>query len=345
MNQIAPKIIRQVFVLLLIVLCGSLIFSKMLPYLSGVLGAITFYILLRKIMKRLVTKYKWKPPLAALSLMLGSFILVMIPLSGFGIMLVNKISDLASNSERVIEAFKTQIGRVKFKTGIDINSQIDTEAVTSWLSNNVQTMVGDTFNLFIAIGLMYFMLYFMLTNRTKLRESLRSYIPMNTENLSEIGREIQAMVKSNAIGIPLVAIAQGIIALIGFLIFGIEEPFFWFVIVTIGSMIPFIGTFVGIIPVFILSLSSGDSFQAWGILIYGIVVVGSTDNIIRLYVLQKLDDVHPLITLIGVIVGVPLFGFIGLIFGPLLVSIFMALVRIYTKEYGKSLPSESEERL
>ena len=64
--------------------------------------------------------------------------------------------------------------------------------------------------------------------------------------------------------------------------------------------------------------------------------MGSTDNIIRLYVLQKIDNVHPLITLIGVIVGVPLFGFIGLIFGPLLVSIFMALVKIYKDEYGKS---------
>src|SRR5690606_37509273 len=125
-------------------------------------------------------------------------------------------------------------------------------------------------------------------------------------------------------------------ALIGFLIFGTEDPFFWFVIVTISSMIPFVGTLLGILPVFLLTLSSGDNFAAWGILIYGFVVVGSTDNIIRLYVLKKLDDVHPLITLIGVIVGVPLFGFIGLIFGPLLISLFIVIVKIYRKEYGKN---------
>jgi predicted PurR-regulated permease PerM len=81
-------------------------------------------------------------------------------------------------------------------------------------------------------------------------------------------------------------------------------------------------------------MSSGDVFGAWGILIYGIVVVGSTDNIIRLFILQKLDNVHPLITLIGVIVGIPLFGFIGLIFGPLLVSLSLIIVRIYKKEYA-----------
>ncbi|MBU2928404.1 AI-2E family transporter [Winogradskyella psychrotolerans] len=344
MTQIAPKIIRQVFILLLILLFGSLIFREMLPYLTGVLGAITFYILLRKVMKRLVNQYNWNATLAALTLMLGSFVVIMVPLTGFGIMIGNKVSDVADNSGKVINAFKEQVGQLKFKTGFDVNSQIDTEAITSWLSNSAQSMVGDTFNLLVAIGLMYFMLYFMLTNRKELRQSLRDYIPMNNSNIAEIGKEVQAMVKSNAIGIPLVAIAQGIIALIGFLIFGIEDPLFWFVIVTIGSMIPFIGTFVGIIPVFILTLSSGQTAQAWGILIYGVVVVGSTDNIIRLYVLKKLDDVHPLVTLIGVIVGVPLFGFIGLIFGPLLISIFMALVKIYTEEYGKTLDSAPEEQ-
>jgi predicted PurR-regulated permease PerM len=168
---------------------------------------------------------------------------------------------------------------------------------------------------------------------------------MHRGNLKEIGIEVQAMVRSNALGIPLVAVAQGIVALIGFLIFGIEDPFFWFVIVTIGSMIPFVGTLVGILPVFVLTLSTGHSFQAWGILIYGFVVVGSTDNIIRLYVLKKLDNVHPLVTLIGVIVGVPLFGFIGLIFGPLLISLFMVIVRIYRKEYGKEDSVTQEERL
>jgi predicted PurR-regulated permease PerM len=336
MNQIAPKIIRQIFVLLLIILFGSLIFREILPYLSGVLGAITFYILLRKVMKTLVHKYLWKPSLAAITLMLASFVTVLIPLTGFGYMLGNKLSEAADNSKKVINAFKEQLGRLEAKTGFDINSQIDTQGITSWLSESLQSMAGNTFNLFIAIGLMYFMLYFMLTNRKELRQSLRHYIPMNNDNIAEIGKEVQTMVKSNAIGIPLVALAQGLIALIGFLIFGIEDPLFWFVIVTIGSMIPFVGTFVGIIPVFILTLSTGESTQAWGILIYGIVVVGSTDNIIRLFVLKKLDDVHPLITLIGVIVGVPLFGFIGLIFGPLLISIFMALVKIYTEEYGKT---------
>jgi predicted PurR-regulated permease PerM len=138
------------------------------------------------------------------------------------------------------------------------------------------------------------------------------------------------------LGIPLVAIFQGIIALIGYLILGVPDPFFWFVITAIGSMIPFIGTAIGIIPVVILLIAQGDNWQAIAMLIYGFVVVGSTDNLIRLYILDRLAAVHPLITLFGVIVGVQLFGFIGLIFGPLLISLFLLILKIYKKEYGNA---------
>ena len=344
-KQIPPQIIRQVFVILLVLLIGSLIFRELLPYLTGVLGAITIYVLMRKWMTKLVNKKKWNPSLAAGFLMFLSFVGILIPIAGIILMLTNKIGDAVQNSAEVIRALKEQLGKIEDYVGYDLNSQIDPSAITGWISENLQSLAGGTFNAFIAIGLMYFMLYYMLTNRSDLRESLKEYIPMDRGNLKEIGVEVQAMVRSNALGIPLVAVAQGIVALIGFLIFGIDDPFFWFVIVTIGSMIPFVGTLVGILPVFVLTLSTGHSFQAWGILIYGFVVVGSTDNIIRLYVLKKLDNVHPLVTLIGVIVGVPLFGFIGLIFGPLLISLFMVIVRIYRKEYGKEDTPTDEERL
>lgn len=342
MNQIPAKVIRQVFVILLLLFMGSLIFREMLPYLTGVLGAVTIYVLFRKWMATLVKKKRWKPSLAALLIMFLSFAGILVPIGGVIWMLSNKIGKAVNNSEQVVNAFKDQLSKVEHYLGFDIASQIDTSAITSWLSENLQNVVGGTFNAFIAIGLMYFLLYYMLTNRRELRESLIDYLPLDNDNLKEVGAEMQSVVRSNAIGIPLVAIAQGIIALIGFLIFGVQEPFFWFVIVTIGSMIPFVGTFIGIIPVFLISLSSGDTFQAWGILIYGIVVVGTTDNVIRLYALKKLDDVHPLITLIGVIVGVPIFGFIGLIFGPLLISLFIALVQVYKKEYGEQVTETQE---
>ncbi|MCM4151113.1 AI-2E family transporter [Arenibacter sp. N53] len=334
MKPIGSSIIRQLFIILLILLLGGLIFQAILPYFTGILGAITIYVLLRGPMANLV-KRGWHPDLAAAVLLVVSFVCILLPISGIIVMLGSKISNAAQNSEKVISALKSQLGKWESQLGYDLTSEIDASAISTWLSKNLQGFAGGTFTMFIAIGIMYFMLYYMLTNRRELRESLFKYIPISKENLKIIGEEVRAMVRSNALGIPLVALAQGVVALIGFLVFGINSPFFWAVIVAIGSMIPFIGSLLGILPVFILSLSYGSSFQAWGILLYGFIVVGATDNLFRLFILKKLDNVHPLITLIGVIIGVPIFGFIGLIFGPLLISLFLIIVRMYKKEYAK----------
>lgn len=331
-KPIPQHIIQQIFVLLLILLIGGLIFRELLPYFSGVLGAITIYVLMRGWMLRLVRK-GWNPNLAASLLIVISIVGILLPVTGVIMMLGNKIGNAVQNSEKVVRALKEQLGTWETEFDFNLASEIDVSAISSWLTNNLQSVAGSTFDIFIAVGLMYFILFYMFTNRRLVKNSVGDYVPISKSNLKVIGYEIQAMVRSNALGIPLVALAQGIIALIGFFIFGIQDPFFWFVIVTIGSMIPFVGTLIGILPVFILELSSGNNFSAWGILLYGLIVVGSTDNIIRLYVLKRLDNVHPLITLIGVIVGVPLFGFIGLIFGPLLISLFLVIVNIYRKEY------------
>lgn len=313
---------------------GTLIFQEILPYLSGVLGAITIYVILQKPMKYLVEK-GWYANLAALALMLASFLCIMIPIAGLGLMMGSKVQYAVDNSQKVINAGKDQLGMVESYFNIDMASEIDTGSITSWISDKLQNFAGGTFNMVISITLMYFLLFFMLTNRKKLKESLFDYIPIKDENLKTIDKETSANVKANALGIPLVAIGQGFVGLIGFLIFGVSDPFFWAAIVTVGSMIPFVGSALGTIPVFLLALSNGDTFQAWGILIYGLVAIGATDNVFRLYILKRLDDVHPLITLVGVLVGVPLFGFIGLIFGPLLVSLFLIVIRIYKKQYGE----------
>lgn len=173
MNQIAPQLIRQVFLILIILLVGSMIFVEMLPYLMGILGAITIYILLRKWMVYLEQTRKWKPAIAASVLMLFSFVVILLPIAGIVMMLGNKIGDAVSNSEEVIKAFKDQITKIEYYVGYDLSSKIDAESAAGWVSENVQVFVGSTFNAFIAIGLMYFMLYYMFTNRRILKDSLK----------------------------------------------------------------------------------------------------------------------------------------------------------------------------
>lgn len=335
MNRLKPSLVRQLFVLLLILFLLILIFKEILPYLSGVLGAITLHVILRKKMTKLVEN-GWRPAVAASFLMFLSFIGILVPITLTVIMLTSKIGKAVANSEKVVQAIKNQINAAEIYFGYDLSQSIDTARVANWLSNNLQSLGVGTFNAVIAIGIMYFMLYYMLIHRDELKNLMISYIPLGEDNLRVIGIEGDELVKSNALGIPLVAFFQGLVALIGFLIVGVSDPLFWFVITAIGAMIPFIGTAVGILPVAILLFSQDLQWQGIFILIYGFLVVGITDNILRLYILNRLASVHPLITLFGVVVGVPLFGFIGLIFGPLLVSLFLLILKIYKHEYGKT---------
>ncbi|NIJ45569.1 putative PurR-regulated permease PerM [Wenyingzhuangia heitensis] len=333
MKTISSQIIRQLFVLILILTIGTLIFSETTPYLSGILGAVTLYVLLKKLMTKLVDK-GWKVNISAFFLMGTSFLVILLPIMGVFLMLGNKIKKASENSEEIIESVKQNLNQLEKYVGFDLASTINTSEVSKSLSDYLQNFIGGTFTTVMSIAIMYFLLYFMLINYNKLNTAIYKYIPLKKKNYQLLEQETTAMVKANALGIPLVAIAQGLVSLVGFLIFKAENPFFWAVIVTIGSMIPFIGSMLGTIPLFLLTYSNGDVFNAWGILAYGIIFVGATDNLIRLFVLQKLDNVHPLITLFGVIIGIPLFGFIGLIFGPLLVSLFFVLILIYKNEYG-----------
>lgn len=342
MKKINHKILRQLIILSLIIFLGGLIIKYMLPYISGVLGALTLYVVLRKWMLKLINK-GIKRMWAAMLLILVSFIGIFVPLTAAGFMLSSELSNLADKSEQVTKAFKDQLFQVEKYVEYDISSTIDPKQASGWLTDNMQGFASGTFNVFISLGILLFLLYYMLKSPKQLKESLLEYIPLSNKNLMTLGKEIDSVVRSNAIAIPLVALAQGVIALIGFYIFGVDNPLFWFVIVTIGSMIPFIGTFIGIFPVFVLSLASGEDFQAWGILLYGILVVGMTDNIIRLFVLKQLDSTHPLITLIGVLIGIPLFGFVGLIFGPLIINLFLIIVKIYKQQYGIQKSTKQSE--
>ncbi|AFU69755.1 hypothetical protein P700755_003085 [Psychroflexus torquis ATCC 700755] len=343
MDKLSPRLVRQLFILLIILSLGGLIFGELLPYISGILGAITFYVLLRGLMRWMLHK-GWNPTFSVTVLMVASFILILVPVLGIILMLSSKVSSAIQNSEKVIEAAKAQLVQIETMSGINLGEKIDSTAVTDWLSNNLQGLAGGTFEVFIAISIMYFLLYYMLLNQKKLTISMETYIPIDVENLKLIAKESAKKVKANAIGIPLVALFQGIISLIGYWIFGVPEAMFWFVITTIGSMIPFVGTAIGFIPVTLLLYYQGETASAIGVLLYGFVIVGSSDNIVRLLVLKKMANEHPLITLIGVIIGVPLFGFIGLIFGPLLLSLFLLVVVIYKKEYGE-FESEKEIKL
>jgi predicted PurR-regulated permease PerM len=185
-----------------------------------------------------------------------------------------------------------------------------------------------------SIVIMYFILYFMLVDGRKMESGFYDWVPLKDENTLLLRKELNNMVYANAIGIPLIAILQGIVGLVGYLVLGVNEPWFWFVITCITSMLPILGAAIAYIPVSLLFFADNHPAKGVIMLVYGLGIIGTVDNLFRFIVLKRLGDVHPLITGFGVIIGVGLFGFIGLIFGPILISLFLVFIRIYANEFN-----------
>jgi len=158
-------------------------------------------------------------------------------------------------------------------------------------------------------------------------------VPLKDENILMLRKDLNGMVLSNAIGIPLIAIAQGVVAVIGYIIIGVEQPWFWFVVTCIAAMLPVVGAALAYIPIGILFFAQGDQTRGIILLLFGFLIIGTTDNLFRFWLQKKLGDVHPLITAFGVIIGVNLFGFIGLVFGPILISLFLLMIKVYVNEF------------
>jgi predicted PurR-regulated permease PerM len=150
-----------------------------------------------------------------------------------------------------------------------------------------------------------------------------------------LGDKFVKLVMANAIGIPVVALGQGIVALIGYYIFGAPSPMLLFALTALASMLPVVGAAIVYLPVGIFMIAEGQTGAGVGILIYGLVIVGLTDNLLRFTLLKRLEDIHPLITVFGIIMGMNIFGFMGLIFGPILMSITVLLIQVYRDEFSE----------
>jgi predicted PurR-regulated permease PerM len=148
------------------------------------------------------------------------------------------------------------------------------------------------------------------------------------------------MVWSNALGIPLMGVVQGLAGLLAYWLVGVDDPWLWFAITFVSGMLPVIGVALAYVPLSLILLANGLQWEALFIFLYGFIVVGSVDNLARMWLLQKIGHVHPVITLFGVIVGLKLFGFIGFIFGPILISMFILLLRIYHKEFDQPVKTQ-----
>ncbi|HXL01475.1 MAG TPA: AI-2E family transporter, partial [Dysgonamonadaceae bacterium] len=136
-----------------------------------------------------------------------------------------------------------------------------------------------------------------------------------------------------AIGIPLLAIIQGMFAYGGYLFFGVSNALLYAVLTAFATILPIVGTTIVWLPLGISIMIGGDLRAGLGLIAYGFFVISTVDNVIRFILQKQLADIHPLITVFGVLIGIPMFGFWGVIFGPLLLSLFILFFNMYRHEY------------
>lgn len=332
-NTLDTNLLRQIAFILIILFLGIILMRELWFFFSAILAAITFYVIMRNRMFYLVEKRGWSKVKAASVLLLLSFFVILVPIGLLGNILYSKISYLATHSTETLNSLKALSLQLKEKIGYDLININAINQLGPRIATLLPKVLGVTLNTITIISIMYFVLYFMLVNGREMEDALYEYIPLKDANVELLGSEMKTMVISSTIGIPLIAFIQGLVGLVGYLIIGIKEPWLWFVATCIAAMLPVVGAALVYVPLTIMLFAQGDNGKGFAMAAWGFILIGLVDNVFRLMLNKKLGNIHPLITIFGVIIGLQLFGFIGLVFGPLLISLFLLLLRIYGNEF------------
>lgn len=335
-SQISNNKIRQVFMLAIILLMLGLILFNLSDFLPSLLGALTLYIISRSFNFYLVEKRNWKPWLAAIVIILIALFVIIIPSYLIIDLLVQKIGNAQQYATQFNDFVDKVTHYVQSKIDIDILSKENKQKISEFAGKVSTTILNTTLNTLTVISAMFFILFFMLTKARLFERILMGISPLKRSNGKKIGDKFRKLVIANAVGIPVVALGQAIVAVIGYLVFGAPSPLLLFALTFIGSMIPIVGAAIVYVPVGLFMLASGDTVGGIGVIAFGLVIVGLVDNILRFTFLKKLENIHPLNTVFGIILGLKIFGFFGLIFGPILVSITILLMQIYADEFSEN---------
>ncbi|CAN5224393.1 AI-2E family transporter [soil metagenome] len=328
--------LRQILILVLILAIAILLISQLTIFIPGMLGGITLYILSRSFYFQLIYKRKWKKGWTALLFIFCYLVIIAIPVY-ISIALVSpKVSSIAENQGQIIASIQSVSAKVHEKTGITILSAESAKTIAQKVSTYIPLIINSTLALLTNILIMFFLFYYLLIHGREIEKYLSKVTPLKHDNVNLLAGETKMMIRANALGIPIICVVQGAFAALGYWIFGVEDWALWGFVTGVFAFFPLVGTMIIWVPLVAYLFVHGSNWPAFGLTIYSIIVTGNVDYIARLKLMKYMGDVHPVITVMGVIVGLNLFGFIGLIFGPLLISYFLIMVKIYINEFNKT---------
>jgi len=328
---------RRILVISLTVLFGAFLIYALRGLFSAFLGASVMYVLFRPALIFLHVKKKWPRWLCAWVIMLFSFLILVLPFVIVGLMIADKTSIFLENKEAITSIFEN----VQEFVGVNFNEQDLIDKAFTFLEENLAGGLGNLLNstagLIFTISMMYFLLYFMLYSYKMFEQGILKYMPFGSNQSELFALEMRNSTFSNVLGQGFIALVQGALVALGFHLFNYPDALFWGTISFFLSFLPLIGAPIVFVPAALIALAHGNAHDGYGLLLWGFLLVTNIDNVLRYFISKYISNTHPIITIVGVIIGIPIFGILGLVFGPLLISWFLLLLHVVEESNKQEL--------
>jgi len=344
-----PKDLTKPFILILVFLVSVGAYFVFRPFLKEIIMAIVIASVFYPVYDKLVSFLKGRRNLAAVLMCLFLVLIVIIPSIKMAIYAGEKSVEAYTEAAQFFETnnlndvFKTatsQKGVLKY-LGLDhfnINETVFKDfslsllkELSNWLLEEATIILRETTNFIASLVFIILAMFFFFVDGKKMLEGIMSLSPLPEKYNLEIFKRFRAVSYTAFVSTFIVAISQGVVGAIGFAIIGFS-PFLAGVIVAILSLLP-IGSVIFYVPVGLYYLLTGDIWQGLFIIIWGLLVISLIDNVLRTFLIKDGAQVNPIFILFSILGGVLLFGFWGVILGPLVISLAVTIFHIYGLEF------------
>ncbi|OGE77936.1 MAG: hypothetical protein A2751_02745 [Candidatus Doudnabacteria bacterium RIFCSPHIGHO2_01_FULL_46_14] len=309
-----------------------LTFFILRPFLAPLILAATFAVIFQPWQRRLASFFPRFPSLAALAGVISIALLVLVPLTLFGFQIFQEAQSLFHSlntvgREALPESVREQITRVVPNFSPDFERI--SRQVLNWVVQNLNSIFSSVFSTALSFFLFLISLFYFLRDGKKFATYLKILSPLPDQQDEKILSRLYTAINSVIKGALLIALIQGLLTGIGLTIFGVPNPVLWAGTAAIAALIPNVGTAMVLLPAIGYLYFEGEIGRAIGLAIWGVLAVGLIDNFLSPYLINRGIRIHPFLILLSVIGGLSLFGPVGFVLGPLVVSLLFALLDIH----------------
>lgn len=333
------KAFERYFFFGLLVITFIFSFLILRPFWTVLVLGISFSVILFPIYKWLLDR-KIVPWVSALFTVLIFSTLLFGPILGIGALIFDQSKDVYqsvvanNNSLPILDSINDGVNEI-LPAGLNFDIHEKASGFVSYISQNIATIFSTTVSAFFSLILMLLIIFYFLKDGSEWKKSLVLLSPLNDTDDTKIINRLVVAINSVILGNLLIAFVQGFLMGLGLWIFGVPSPAVWGLVAAITSLIPTIGTALVSIPAIIFLLVTGSTTHALGLLIWAGLAVGMIDNFLSPVIIGGKTNVSPLLILFSVLGGVSLLGPVGILVGPLTISLLYTLILIYRNDLTK----------